>query len=189
MINYPLHRGELMNFVGILERSDWQVESWTTQGTREECHRDFAGWHDDIHTMIDHIDVPFKWALMGRRPLDRWTKGRIALMGDAAHPTLPFLAQGAGMAIEDGFVLSEALACQSDVATALKTYEAVRIERCTCIVEKSIENGRRFHNPELAHAQGAAAYVSREWAPERVEQRYGWLFSYKVDDALEASEA
>lgn len=184
VINYPLRRGELTNFVGILERDDWTVESWTTQGTHEECHRDFSGWHDDIHAMIDHIDVPFKWALMGRKPLDHWADGRIVLVGDAAHPTLPFLAQGAGMAIEDGYVIADALARYDDVPAALKAFEAARIERCTRIVEKSTENGRRFHNPELANAEGAAAYVDREWAPEKVEQRYDWLFSYKVDEAL-----
>lgn len=184
VINYPLRCGELMNFVGILERNDWTVESWTTQGSHEECHDDFAGWHKDIHAMIDNIETPFKWALMGRRPLDAWVKGRIALLGDAAHPTLPFLAQGAGMAIEDGYIIADAIAHHKGIEHALQAFERARIERCTRIVEKSNENGRRFHNPELADAEGAADYVSREWAPEKVEQRYDWLFRYKADKAL-----
>ncbi len=189
VINYPLHQGKLMNFVGILERDDWKVESWTTRGTHEECHRDFSGWHDDIHVMIDRIDVPYKWALMGRPPLHRWVNGRIALMGDAAHPTLPFLAQGAGMAIEDGLVIADALARGRDVPAALLAYETARLERCTRIVERSTENGRRFHNPELANAEGAAAYVSREWAQDKVEQRYDWLFNYKADEAIAGGAA
>jgi len=184
VINYPLHNGKLLNFVGIVERSDWQVESWTTLGSREECHNDFKGWHDDVHAMIDHIDTPFKWALMGRQPLERWVNGRVALLGDAAHPTLPFLAQGAGMAIEDGYVIGQALSRVQDARQALAAFEASRIDRCTTIVLKSTENGKRFHNPELASAEGAAAYVDREWAPEKVEQRYDWLFSHKVDEAL-----
>ncbi|MGV3654958.1 MAG: FAD-dependent monooxygenase, partial [Noviherbaspirillum sp.] len=97
VIHYPLHNGELMNFVGIVERDDWQVESWTQQGTHEECHADFAGWHEDVHELIRHIGVPFKWALMARDPLQRWSEGRVTLLGDACHPTLPFLAQGAVM--------------------------------------------------------------------------------------------
>lgn len=184
VINYPLRRGALLNFVGILERDDWQVESWTTAGTHQECHGDFAGWHQDIHTMIDHIDTPFKWALMSRKPLASWVQGRVVLIGDAAHPTLPFLAQGAGMAIEDGYVLAEALASHQNVETAFSRFQQARLERCTTIVEKSTENGRRFHNKELANAQGAAAYVDREWAPEKVQQRYHWLFNYRVDQAL-----
>jgi len=184
VINYPLHNGKLLNFVGIVERSDWQVESWTTPGSHDECHNDFKDWHADIHAMIDHIDTPFKWALMGRKPLDRWVNGRVALLGDAAHPTLPFLAQGAGMAIEDGYVIGQALSRVQDVRQALAAFETSRIDRCTTIVLKSAENGKRFHNPELASAEGAASYVDREWAPEKVEQRYDWLFSYKVDEAL-----
>ncbi|NLY65523.1 MAG: NAD(P)-binding protein [Alcaligenaceae bacterium] len=184
VINYTLHGGELMNFVGILERDDWTVESWTSEGSHEECHNDFAGWHDDIHSMIANIDIPFKWALMGRRPLEKWVKGRIALLGDAAHPTLPFLAQGAGMAIEDGYVIADALAQNGSVEKALQAFERARLERCTQIVEKSTENGRRFHNPELANATGAAAYVSREWTPAKVKERYDWLFRYNVEQAL-----
>jgi len=184
VINYTLRNGKLMNFVGILERDDWKVESWTTEGSHEECHNDFAGWHEDIHTMIDHIDIPFKWALMGRRPLNKWVEGHIALLGDAAHPTLPFLAQGAGMAIEDGYVIAEAIAQHESMEKALLAFQQARLERCTRIVEKSTENGRRFHNPELANAEGAAAYVSREWTPAKVEERYDWLFRYNVDQAL-----
>lgn len=188
VINYPLRRGELLNFVGILERDDWQVESWTTAGSREECHADFAGWHQDIHSMIDNIDVPFKWALMSREPLKDWVHGKVVLIGDAAHPTLPFLAQGAGMAIEDGYVLAEALDAYDDVHTAFTQFQNARIERCTTIVEKSTENGRRFHNKELANAAGAAAYVDREWSPEKVEQRYDWLFNYRVDLAIQKGD-
>lgn len=184
IINYPLRRGELMNFVGILERDDWLIESWTTQGSVEECHADFKGWHEDIHAMVDHIQVPFKWALMVRRPLSSWIKGRVLLLGDAAHPTLPFLAQGAGMAIEDGYVVADAIERHETVEEAFSAFEQVRIKRCTRIVEGASSNGKRFHNPELADAKGATAYISREWAPDKVEQRYDWLFSYKVDEVF-----
>ena len=183
VIHYPLHNGELMNFVGIVERDDWQVESWTQQGTHEECHADFAGWHEDVHELIRHIGVPFKWALMARDPLQRWSEGRVTLLGDACHPTLPFLAQGAVMAVEDGYIIARCLdKYASDPALALKKYEAARIERTNAIVLKSTENGKRFHNPALASAEGAAAYVDREWAEPKVIDRYDWLFRYNVDE-------
>jgi len=181
VIQYPLRAGKLMNFVGIVETDRWIEESWTQRGTHEECHADFEGWHPDIHELIRHIETPYRWALMARPPLPTWTQGLVTLLGDASHPTLPFLAQGAVMAIEDGYVLARALGEVDDVARALQRYEAARIGRTTTIVEKSTENGRRFHNPELASAEGSAAYVDREWSPARVRERYHWLFDYRVD--------
>jgi salicylate hydroxylase len=115
--------------------------------------------------------------------LQQWSVGRVSLLGDACHPTLPFLAQGAAMAIEDGYILGRSLeAHAADVQLALKNYEAARTERTTRIVLRSTENGRRFHNPALASAEGAAAYVDREWAEPKVRERYDWLFRYNVDE-------
>jgi salicylate hydroxylase len=179
IVHYPVHRGELMNFVGVVERGDWQVESWTAGGTHEECHADFTGWHDDIHLMIENIATPFKWALMGRAPMEKWSIGRASLLGDACHPTLPFLAQGAVMALEDALVLARALeACGDDIEAGLHRYETARKARTAKIVMGSAENTRRFHNPALAEPAGAQAYVDREWAEEQVKQRYEWLFTY-----------
>lgn len=183
VIHYPLRRGELVNFVGIVERSDWTVESWTAAGTVEECVRDFDGWHEDVHTLIRSLDVPYKWALMQRAPMARWSRGRVTLLGDACHPTLPFLAQGAAMAIEDGAMLARCLAAPDagDLPAALRRYQDARMERTRAIVLRSAENARRFHNPALASAEGAVQYVDREWAEAKVRERYHWLFDYKVD--------
>ena len=180
IVHYPLRGGRLMNFVGVRERADWQVESWSVAGSVDECAGDFAGWNDDIQLMIRAIDVPYKWALMHRAPLPRWSVGRVSLLGDACHSTLPFLAQGAVMAIEDGFILARALAAHGDVAAALERYEGARRERTTRMVEGAAANTKRFHNPELAHAEGARAYVEREWNEARVKERYEWLFTYDV---------
>ena len=180
IVHYPLRGGRLMNFVGVRERADWQVESWSVAGSVDECAGDFAGWNDDIQLMIRAIDVPYKWALMHRAPLPRWSVSRVSLLGDACHSTLPFLAQGAVMAIEDGFILARALAAHGDVAVALERYEGARRERTTRMVEGAAANTKRFHNPELAHAEGARAYVEREWNEARVKERYEWLFTYDV---------
>jgi 2-polyprenyl-6-methoxyphenol hydroxylase-like FAD-dependent oxidoreductase len=181
VVHYPLRRGELLNFVGVVERGDWQIESWTAQGTQGECCADFAGWHPDVQALIEAIETPFKWALMARSAMTRWSEGRVTLIGDACHAALPFLAQGAAMAIEDAFVLAAALAAHGeDQATALARYEAARIPRTTRVVEGSAANTRRFHNPRLADDAGAGDYIASEWSEEKIEQRYDWLFTYNA---------
>lgn len=177
IVHYPLRAGRLMNFVGVLERVDWQVESWSARGTREELVADFRGWHDDIQAFIRAIDTPYKWALMVRAPLERWTVGRVTLLGDAAHSMLPFLAQGAIQAIEDGYVLARCLSTYP-AETALQRYEAARRERTRKTVEGSAANIYRFHNPALADPDEGRKFVDREWQSQRVAERYEWLFRY-----------
>jgi salicylate hydroxylase len=177
VINYLLRRGEIFNFVGIIER-DWRVESWTERGSREECAADFRGWNDDIHIIIRNIAEPYKWALLGREPLTRFSHGRVTLLGDAAHPTLPMLAQGANMAIEDGMVLARCLSAQDDVGTALTCYDTARVERTARLVRGANDMAKRFHNPALADASGAKAYVVAQWNETTVKQRYDWIFEY-----------
>jgi salicylate hydroxylase len=172
----------LVNFVGAVERRGWEVESWSQQGSTEECLSDFAGWHEDVQLMIRSIATPYKWALMVREPMARWSEGRVTLLGDACHPTLPFLAQGAVMAIEDGFILARCLEAEPrDLRAALARYEQARLLRTSRIVQGSAANATRFHNPQLANEQGAAEYVDREWTEERVKERYEWLFEYNAE--------
>ena len=179
VVTYPLRRGELLNFVGVVERDDWRGESWNEPGSREECLRDLDTWHEDVKTIIRNIDTPYKWALLGREPLDRYAQGRVCVMGDAAHPTLPFLAQGANMALEDAVVIARCLDL-SDPSTALRRYEDARLQRTAVIVRGSSDNTKRFHNPALGNPEGAAAYVEREFQPEKVKQRYDWLYDYNA---------
>jgi salicylate hydroxylase len=182
VVHYPLRGGAVLNFVGALERSDWQIESWSARGTTEELAADYRGWHEDIQTLIRNIPVPHKWALMVRPPMPRWTVGRVTLLGDACHSMVPFLAQGAVMAMEDGLILARALTeLDGDVASRLARYEEARRERTRRAVEGSADNIARFHNRALADPVGARQYVEREWAGHNVASRYEWLFRY---DAL-----
>jgi salicylate hydroxylase len=177
IVHYPLRAGKVMNFVGVLERSDWRIESWTARGTTEELASDYRGWHEDIQVFIRAIDTPYKWALMVRAPLERWTSRRVTLLGDAAHSMLPFLAQGAVMAIEDGFVLARALA-QYGVEEGLQHYEAARRDRTRRTVEGSAANMHRFHNRALADPVEGKRFIDREWTSQRIADRYEWLFRY-----------
>ena len=178
VVHYPVRGGALLNFVGLLERDDWRVESWTVQGTKDEFANDFRNWNLLIHECIRRVDVPYKWALFARPPMATWTKGRVTLLGDACHSMLPMLAQGAVMALEDGMVLARAIAKHGIAPQALHAYETARRERANRAVSGSAENAKRFHNPDMAHAAGAEAYVTREWQEEKVKQRYEWLFTY-----------
>jgi len=184
VVHYPVRGGELLNFVGLLERDDWRVESWTVQGSNDEFANDFRGWHADVAACIRAVEVPYKWALFARPPMPRWTNGRVALLGDACHAMLPMLAQGAVMAIEDGYVLARCIAEYGIGREALRRYQAARRDRANRAVAGSAENARRFHNPDLAEAAGAEAYIDREWQEGRVKQRYEWLFTYDATAAV-----
>jgi 2-polyprenyl-6-methoxyphenol hydroxylase-like FAD-dependent oxidoreductase len=180
VLHYPVRRGELMNFISFVERDDWQVESWTVAGTVVELANDFRRWHDDVHAIIRAIETPYKWALMVRGPMARWSRGRIALLGDACHPTLPFMGQGAVMAIEDGFVLAACLAkYPDDPDTAFARYEAARCGRTAAVVRKSHEMRGQAFSPALADPrQEGAASIARDWQEVRVRERLDWLYAY-----------
>lgn len=179
VLHYPVRRGEIMNFISFVERDDWQIESWVTQGTKDELANDFRGWHPDVHEIIRRIETPYKWAMMVRGPMARWSKGRVTLLGDACHPTLPFLGQGGVMAIEDGYIVAACLAKHfDDPATAFARYEDIRRERTATVVRKSHENRKSAFSPALADPGKVAVEVAREWQQERVRERMEWLYAY-----------
>ena len=179
VLHYPIQGGELLNFLGILERDDWQVESWTVEGSRAELAGDFPGWHPDVQAIIENVERPFKWALMVRGPMPQWSKGRITLMGDACHPTLPFMGQGGVMAIEDAYVLAACLDKYFDrPETAFGRYESIRRERTAAVVRKSHENRKQAFNPALANQDEAVVSVAEEWQQSLARERLDWVYTY-----------
>lgn len=185
VVSYPLHQSKIMNFVATIEGKIWTSPAGSVAGTVEECLDDFKGWHEDVQTMIKLSPQLLKWALMKRDPIPQWTQGRISLLGDAAHATLPFLAQGAVHSIEDGTVLARCLenVKAADVPAALQRYERARIERTSKMVRGATANTVRFHSPELATEESAETYLQSEWGADPIFERYDWLYSYDANTA------
>jgi salicylate hydroxylase len=168
-----------LNFLGIVEREDWRIESWTVEGTTSELASDFPGWHADVRSIIGHIDRPFKWALMVRGPMPQWSRGRITLLGDACHPTLPFMGQGGVMAIEDGYVLAACLQKYfADPAKAFARYESIRCERTAAVVRKSHENRRQAFHPALADTDEVVGAMAEDWQQTLARERLDWVYAY-----------
>lgn len=179
VVSYPLHRGEIMNFVATIENKTWTSLSGCEPGTTEECLADFKGWHEDVQTMIRLCPSLLKWALMKREPIERWSLGRVSLVGDACHATLPFLAQGAVHSIEDGVVLARCLEADKALpVAALSRFEKARIERTSRMVRGATSNTGRFHSKELATEDSAEKYLAREWSSDPIADRYDWLYAY-----------
>jgi salicylate hydroxylase len=149
-VSYYLRGGELINFVAVQERGSWQKESWNEPGDISELRETFSGWHPEVTELLNATEHCFLWALFDRKPLKQWSDRHVTLLGDACHPMLPFLAQGAAMAIEDSYALAHCLAADglstdSKIATALQTYQNLRLSHTSKIQLKARENANLYH--------------------------------------------
>ena len=181
-VTYRLRRGELANLVAVVERDDWTIESWTERGTKEDALADFADWHPTITRILSEAPELYRWALFDRAPLQKWIDGRVALLGDAAHPMLPFMAQGAAMAVEDAFVLADELAGTEDIASALKAYQARRYRRASAVQAGSRTNAKTFHRKTIVSqlATYGPMWVAGKIAPSAINARQDWLYAHDV---------
>ena len=143
---FPVRAGKLINYVGFVPSDEEMKESWSAPGDPEVLRQAFAGWDPRIHQLLQEVQITFRWALYDREPLPVWTKQRLSLLGDAAHPMLPHLGQGANQSIEDGMALATILA-QADKTTApmaLLAYEKLRRERVAEVQRGARANGLRY---------------------------------------------
>lgn len=148
---YPVRRGELINFAAFARQQAWEAEGWTIPASLDELMGQFAEFDGQTRAVLARTpsDRLFRWGLFGREPLEGWVRGHVALLGDAAHPMLPFMGQGAAMAIEDGVVLARALDAEEHIPAALARYQAARLERVGHVAERSANQARMYHgDPE-----------------------------------------
>jgi len=143
---YPVRAGELINYVGFVPADEEMRESWSAPGDPDALRREFAGWDARVGSLLRQVQSTFRSALYDREPLPTWTKGRLSLLGDAAHPMLPHLGQGANQSIEDGMALATILASAdtTTASTALLAYERLRRERVAQVQRGARENGMRY---------------------------------------------
>jgi salicylate hydroxylase len=181
IVHYPVRAGALVNLVGVVAQRTPPPESWTQAGDVAAFAADFAGWPEPVTALIDSADTVWRYAIHDRPALAAWSQGRVTLLGDAAHPAPPFLAQGAGMAIEDAEALARHLAAPSQVDSALKTYEKERAPRTARVLDWSRRNAHLFHLPSpLAQGLFGVAGLFDGLSPAASERRFDWLYGYQA---------
>ena len=176
-VHYFVSAERLVNFVAIVDQESWVAESWTQPGDVAEALAAFEGWHPQVRSILGAVDTTYTWALFDRTPLEQWSAGRVTLLGDACHAMLPFMAQGAAMAIEDGATLAACLAADGDAVGALARYDALRVPRATKLQSLSTTNKTRFHlpdGPEQRARDEEMAAGSTDWSFKAV----AWIYEH-----------
>ena len=186
-VHYFVGAGRYVNWVGVVP-DEWRVESWTAKGEIADALAKFEGWHRQVREIIAAADITNRWALYDRDPLDTWAVGRVALLGDAAHAMLPFMAQGAVQSIEDAAVLAKCLGAvdTGGVAGALRRYEAIRKPRTSQCQLGSRNNAVMFHMPDGEEQRMRDANLSS--ALSGLGSR-SWLYAHDVEAAMETAQA
>ncbi|HVZ42340.1 MAG TPA: FAD-dependent monooxygenase [Ramlibacter sp.] len=187
VVHYYIRGGTIVNWVAAFESDAWAEESWNAEGRREEMLERFADWHPTIVSLLANSDRYLKWGLFDRDPLSQWSRGRVTLMGDACHPMLPYLAQGACMAIEDGYAVADALdKGRGDVVAALQAYEQARRERTARV--QLLARARSVDN----HLRDEASIRARDERFAKIREQQGngrhsygieWIYEHDVTRA------
>ncbi|MCA3506950.1 MAG: FAD-dependent monooxygenase [Rhodobacter sp.] len=184
LVSYPLRGGRQRNIVAVEERSRWVEESWSLRDDPMALRLAFAAFSPRVRGWLDRIGEVHLWGLFRHPVARRWHGGRAVLLGDAAHPTLPFLAQGANMALEDAWVLADCLARHDLPEAAFDAYQQARSARCARIVAASAANARAYHlaSPlrEIAHL---GLRIGGWIAPQAALRRYDWIYGLDVTAA------
>lgn len=182
VVHYPVSAGRLVNVVVSTPAETGELDSWATEGQPSEMVAEFEGWHPPLRDLLASVDRVGRWAIFDRDPIDRWTAGRVALLGDAAHPMLAFYAQGAAQAIEDAAALAVCLSrSPHDVAAGLARYQDVRVEHANRLLEAS--RGRQAHH----HVSDGPAQEARDHELQIADPlaTVDWMYSYDAEKEAE----
>lgn len=182
LVRYPLRGGKLTNIVAVEERDAWAAEGWALTDDSRNLRAAFTDFCPEIKDLLADVEVPNLWGLCRHPVAALWYNGPLALLGDAAHPTLPFLAQGANMALEDAWVLADCLANFDDTGEALHSYQRLRKPRAARIVEAANDNAANYHLRPGPYRLAAhtALRAAAKFAPHAVTNRFNWLYHHDV---------
>lgn len=185
IVTYYVKGGTAVNIVAVAETDAWVEESWNAPSSNEEMLASYQGWHPNVEKLFSQVEEVYRWGLFDRDPMKSWSKGRVTLLGDAAHPMLPFLSQGAAMAIEDAYVLAASLdAHGADYSSAFRDYEAERLPRTSRVQLEARERGRTYHLPSaFSQAKRDFVYWLRGLInPQTTGLKANWVYEYNATD-------
>ena len=188
-VTYRLRRGSLANLVAVVESKEAPTESWSATGGREQALNDFRHWTPVVQTILEKAATLNRWALYDRIPLKSWSDRRVVLLGDACHPMLPFLAQGAAMAIEDAYVLARLVTSRDTLNAALGAYELIRKPRTSRVQAGARRNAALFHrgDPVSQFATYGPIWLAGHLLPAFAHGQYDWIYAHDVTDIPETA--
>lgn len=187
VVSYPLREGRLLNLVAVQERAAWTAESWSQQDDPNALRAAFGDFCGEVRDMLGAVERVNLWGLF-RHPVARvWHRDGLAILGDAAHPTLPFMAQGACMALEDAWVLAASVDHAGNLAKGLARYQALREARVRRVVAAASGNAWKYHLafPPLRWAAHTVLRAGGRIAPDRMIRQFDWIYRYNAIDAAE----
>ena len=182
VVSYPLRGGEVLNIVAVQERDTWVEESWSQQDSPETLRAAFADFCPEVQEMLSAVEKVHLWGLFRHPVAPDWHRGGAVLLGDAAHPMLPFLAQGASMALEDAWVLADALDLPGSLQTRLAAYQTRRRERVVRVTDAASGNAWKYHLsfPPVRWAAHQVIRLGGALMPDRMMGQFGWLYEHDV---------
>jgi len=185
VVSYPVRGGSLLNLVAVQERAAWTAESWSQSDDPQALRAAFGDFCDEVQDMLGAVGTVNLWGLFRHEVARAWHGDRVAILGDAAHPTLPFMAQGACLALEDAWVLAAVLDQTGDLPEGLARYQALREGRARRVVAAASGNAWKYHLafPPLRWAAHAALRAGGRLAPDRMIRQFDWIYGYNAIDA------
>jgi len=188
LVFYYVRGGSLLNYVAVREQDHWQEESWTCQGNLKELLTDFEGWSPELLELLSQSNPAacYRWALHDRAPLASWGRDQCLIMGDAAHPMLPFLAQGAAMAIEDAAVITQCFQRyklgELDGSETIAKIEKLRIERTARVQAEARTNMKLYHlhNPLIRVPRDISLSLLGAIKPNFMQRKMSWLYDHRI---------
>ncbi len=182
LVVYPLRGGEMLNIVAVQERGEWAEEGWNFQDDPDNLRHVFADFGAEVQALLARVQTVYLWGLFRHPVAAKWHNGRTAILGDAAHPTLPFMAQGAVMALEDAWVLADALEKSDTIESGMSAYQARRHARASKVIDAASKNARNYHLPAgpVRMAAHAALKLGSTVAPAMALKKFDWIYGHDV---------